>query len=79
MAKKVLDIEATSLHLLALMRERQITHVMIQEELELGCAQTVYAWTNPKKPTIPSIDNLVLLAQLLEVELGSLLILKDCY
>ena len=58
-----------------LLRENGITARKVQEALELESTQAVYRWTHGH--TLPSLENAVMLCQLLELPLEELLVLEN--
>ena len=74
---KVIDAEATSNRIRALMKEKGLTSRQIQRQLQLDSIQAVYKWTSPRYKSIPSIDNLVKLSQILDCRLEDILVTKD--
>ena len=58
-----------------LLREKGITARKVQEALELESTQAVYRWTHGH--TLPSLENAVMLCQLLELPLEELLVLEN--
>ena len=77
MSISVIDYEATRLNIKRILDERNISPKEVQEALELGSVQAVYKWLNPKNSTIPSLDNLALLAKFLDCKIDDLLVMKE--
>ena len=63
--KPVLDLEVTGEKIKTLMKQRGITPRQLQILLDFPYVQTIYNWFNAKN--LPTIDNLVVLAQILGV------------
>ncbi len=72
MCQPVIDVEATCANLKRLCADRDLSVMRIKSELGLESAQAVYKWFSGKN--LPSIDNLILIAQLLEVSLEEILV-----
>ena len=70
-----IDVEATGKHLKTLIQEKGISSEEIRNLLGLSCVQTIYKWYQGK--TIPSIDNLVRLAEMLNVKIDDLIIVTS--
>lgn len=77
MSKKVIDNMATGARIRELLKEKGLTPQDVQQELELQCPQSVYAWISDKRKSLPSLDNMVSLSQLLDVPIEDILVLKD--
>lgn len=77
---KVIDSQATAQNIKRMLDERGITARMVQEALQLESIQAVYKWFRTAKGgktnSIPSIDNMVLLAELMNVTLEDILVLR---
>ena len=77
---KVIDNQATCRNLKKMLDERGISARQVQQELQLESVQAVYKWfrtaNGGKTSGIPSIDNLVLLAELMDVTLEDILVLR---
>ncbi len=63
--------EETGNFLRELLMKKGISIKAVQEYLGLSCVQSIYHWLDGK--TLPSIDNLYALSQLLQVPLDSLI------
>lgn len=74
---QVINIEETGKKLKKMFKERGLTAKYIQQQLELESVQSVYKWISPNCKTLPSIDNLVLLAMLMDCQLDDILVLED--
>lgn len=68
----VIDKEKTGQNLKNLIQVKGLSMTDVQEAASLGCVQTVYQWINGH--STPKIDQLVPLAELLDVPLDDLLI-----
>ena len=73
----VVDVEKTSKHLKEVFKEKGFTARAVAEELHLESVQTVYAWLSATKKTLPSLDNLVMLSELLKVTLDELIVRRS--
>ncbi len=67
-----IDMEKTGLNLKKLMQKNGYTHATLQQTLGLATVQAVYKWT--QGTTLPSIDNLIVLAWLFHVRIEDILI-----
>ncbi len=67
-----IDVRATGANIRALADMKGLKASDIQREMGFGTPQTVFKWF--RGATIPSIDNLVILACLLEVGLDDIVI-----
>ena len=72
--KPVLDLEATGTKIKTLMKQRGITPRQLQILLDFPYVQTVYNWYQGKN--MPTIDNLVVLAQILDVTIDEIIVTK---
>ena len=72
--KPVLDLEATGTKIKTLMKQRGITPRQLQILLDFPYVQTVYNWYAGKN--IPTIDNLVVLAQVLGVTMDDIVVTR---
>ena len=70
--KPVLDLTATGEKIKSLMKLRGISPRKLQIILEFPYVQTIYNWFSGKN--MPSIDNLMVLSDLLEVPINELLV-----
>lgn len=77
---KIIDNQATCQNLKKMLDERGISARKVQEELQLESVQAVYKWFRTAKGgktnSIPSIDNMVLLAELMDVTMEDILVLR---
>ena len=71
-----IDIPETSHRIKMIMQYRGYTPCMLQHAMGLVSLQAIYKWINPQVPTIPSIDNLVLLAYIFDCKIDDLLVVK---
>ena len=72
--KPVLDLEATGTKIKTLMKQRGITPRQLQILLDFPYVQTVYNWYKGKN--MPTIDNLVVLAQVLGVTMDDIVVTR---
>ena len=72
--KPVLDLEATGTKIKRLMKQRGITPRRLQILLDFPYVQTVYNWYAGKN--MPTIDNLVVLAQVLGVTMDDIVVTR---
>ena len=72
--KPVLDLEATGAKIKTLMKQRGITPRQLQILLDFPYVQTVYNWYAGKN--MPTIDNLVVLAQVLGVTMDDIVVAR---
>lgn len=77
MSIRVIDTEATCSRLKEMFDERGLTPKDIKRILQLDSIQAVYKWISPKYKTIPSLDNLVQLAHVMDCNLEDILVIKD--
>ncbi|WP_044937833.1 helix-turn-helix domain-containing protein [Pseudobutyrivibrio sp. LB2011] len=76
MSLRVIDIEATKKRLAEMFEDKGLTPRIIQRELQLDSIQAVYKWTGKGK-TVPSLDNLILLAKLMDCQIEDMLVLTE--
>ena len=72
--RPVLDLEATGAKIKTLMKQRGITPRQLQILLDFPYVQTVYNWYAGKN--MPTIDNLVVLAQVLGVTMDDIVVTR---
>ena len=72
--KPVLDLEATGTKIKTLMKQRGIIPRQLQILLDFPYVQTIYNWYQGKN--LPTIDNLVVLAQILGVTMDEIIVTK---
>ncbi len=72
-----IDTEATSKNIKDILKARNITPKEVQTVLELESVQSVYKWLNPKSKSIPSLDNLIRLAKILNCSIEDIIIIKE--
>ena len=72
--KPVLDLEATGAKIKTLMKQRGITPRQMQLILNFPYVQTIYNWFAGKN--MPTIDNLVVLAQVLGVSMDDIIVTR---
>ena len=68
----MIDIKATGKRIRELAREKGISAKEIQKEMGFTTTTPIYKWYNGQ--SIPSIDNLLILAELLDVKIEDILI-----
>ena len=72
--KPVLDLVATGTKIKTLMKQRGITPRQLQILLDFPYVQTIYNWYQEKN--MPTIDNLVVLAQILGVTMDDIVVTR---
>jgi transcriptional regulator with XRE-family HTH domain len=72
--RPVLDVDATGAKIKSLMKQRGITPRQLQVILNFPYVQTVYNWFSGKN--MPTIDNLIVLAQVLGVTVDDIIVTK---
>lgn len=72
--KPVLDLDATGKKIKTLMKQKGVTPRQLQKILDFPYVQTIYNWFAGKN--MPSIDNLVVLAQVLGVSMDDLVVTR---
>jgi transcriptional regulator with XRE-family HTH domain len=72
--RPVLDVDATGAKIKSLMNQRGITPRQLQIILNFPYVQTVYNWFSGKN--MPTIDNLIVLAQVLGVTVDEIIVTK---
>ncbi|MBQ4176713.1 MAG: helix-turn-helix transcriptional regulator [Lachnospiraceae bacterium] len=73
----VIDKEKTGRQIRKYMNLRGLTVQDVKSYLSLGCVQSVYHWLNGQ--SVPSLDNLYALSELLRVPLDLLVVGNRCY
>ena len=73
--KPVLDLEATGMNIKSLMRRRGVSVRELQAIMGFPYVQTIYNWFNGKN--MPSIDNLVVLSQILAVRIDEIIVTRQ--
>lgn len=66
----LIDKQKTGMNLRRIMDKQGITAKNVQEYLGLGCVQSIYRWFNGQ--SMPTIDNLYALSELLSVPIDKL-------
>lgn len=69
-----IDFEASSQNIRRFMDGKGLTVIQVQRALQLTCPQTVYKWLYGQ--SLPSIDNLVALASLLDVKIDDIVVTR---
>lgn len=77
MSIKIIDYSATNKRIRKLIAEKGLTPKQIQRRLQLSSVQAVYKWISKSGNTIPSIENLVMLAEILECQVDDILVKKE--
>ena len=72
--KPVLDLEATSAKIKTIMKLRGVTPRQLQLIMDFPYVQTIYNWFAGKN--MPTLDNLVVLAQILGVTMDEIIVTK---
>ena len=72
--RPVLDVDATGAKIKSLMKQRGISPRQLQIILNFPYVQTVYNWFSGKN--MPTIDNLIVLAQVLGVTVDDIIVTK---
>ena len=78
MTMKQIDTVETGRRIHQLCMEKGLRPVDIQEQLCLCSVQSVYKWFSEKSTSLPTLDNCVLLAALLDCRIDDLLVVKEC-
>lgn len=73
--KPVLDLKATGSKIKTIMKQRGVTPRQLQLIMDFPYVQTVYNWFAGKN--MPSLDNLVVLAQILDVTMDDLIVTRS--
>lgn len=73
--KPVLDLEATGSKIKTIMKQRGVSPRQLQLIMDFPYIQTVYNWFAGKN--MPSLDNLVVLAQILDVTMDDLIVTRS--
>lgn len=71
----VIDAEATGQRLKKALKDKGYSVREIQNKLDLYCPQSVYRWLQGK--TLPSLTNLYMLSQILQVSMEELLVTEN--
>ena len=72
--KPVLDLEATGAKIKTIMKLRGVTPRQLQLIMDFPYVQTIYNWFAEKN--MPTLDNLVVLAQILGVTMDEIIVTK---
>ena len=72
--KPVLDLEATGAKIKTIMKQKGVTPRRLQLIMDFPYVQTIYNWFAGKN--MPSLDNLVVLAQVLGVTMDDIVVTK---
>lgn len=74
---KIIDSVKTGKNIQSMCKEKGFSVNDIQFALQLNSPQSVYKWFSEKSCTIPSIDHLVILADILECRIDDLLVINE--
>ncbi len=77
MAYKVIDVEATSIHLKNCCKEKGIKAKDIQVACLFESRDPVYKWFSTRTKNLPTLDHFVILADLLDCKVDDLLVTKE--
>ena len=72
--KPVLDLEATGAKIKTIMKQKGVTPRRLQLIMDFPYVQTIYNWFAGKN--MPTLDNLVVLAQVLGVTMDDIVVTK---
>lgn len=72
--RPVIDLYATGAKIKSLMKQKGISARQLQIIMDFPYVQTIYNWFAGKN--MPTIDNLVVLAQILEVKMDDLVVTR---
>ena len=72
--RPVLDLEATGAKIKTIMKQRGVTPRRLQLIMDFPYVQTIYNWFAGKN--MPTLDNLVVLAQILDVTIDEIIVTK---
>ena len=67
-------MEATGNNISRMRKEKGITIKRIQEEMGFNTPQAIYKWQNGT--TLPSLENLVVLAEMFETTIADIVVVK---
>ncbi len=77
MRLKVIDIAETSRRIRECVTERGLKASDIQKLLHLQSIQAIYSWYSPKSKSLPSLEHLLQLADILNCTMEDLLVTRD--
>ncbi len=77
MRLKVIDIAETSRRIRDRVAERGLKASDIQKILHLQSIQGIYAWYRPKSKSLPSLEHLLQLADILNCKMEDLLVTRE--
>ena len=77
MKHRIIDIPATSIHIRELIIARGYTMSDVRRLLNLLTVQAVYNWCSPKNKTLPDLQHMMQLADILECAIEELLVTKE--
>ncbi len=71
-----IDIQGTSQNLKRMLEERKISAKEVQRALKIKSPQAVYKWISINNQTLPSLENLIQLASLLNCSIEDILVIR---
>lgn len=69
-----INMEATGNNIARMRKQKGITIRQIQEEMGFNTPQAIYKWQNGT--TLPSLENLVVLAEMFETTIAEIVVVK---
>lgn len=72
----LIDIQGTSQNLKRMLEERKISAKEVQRALGIKSQQAVYKWISINNPTLPSLENLIQLASLMNCRIEDILVIR---
>ena len=72
-----IDMAATGKNIRRLCREKEISVKEIQKHFHIASNQAIYEWFNGK--SLPSLDNLVALSELLDKSMNQIIVCKSIH
>jgi len=70
----LIDVKMTGRRIKTLCEEKGLSVKEVQKHLGLACFQTIYSWYSGK--SLPSIDNLIVLSRLFDINLESIICIE---
>ena len=77
MRLKVIDIAETSLRIRERVAAKNLKATDIQKLLHLQSIQGIYSWYSPKSKSLPSLEHLLQLADILNCTMEDLLVTRE--
>ena len=77
MIRRVIDMDATGRKIGKMILEKGYTMRDIQHLLGLVAVQSVYAWVSPKRRSLPDVQHLLQLSDILDCKIEDLLVTVD--